>query len=592
MKRTIYLSVASIILLLASGCSEEKFGVNPDTYDDSGAIVFSNSSISRAEDPARTPADIPYVIVKADLDTGDGNSTYFNNYQFDRTGSQGSYLYKSSRNPVWPPEGTLTFKAYYPSLQEMYEANYTWEGGVPSPTIDDNLVIHNFALAKNNSYPLDLMTATPKVNVETFDTKKSVDLNLKHQLTGIDIRVFNESKTDSTENEGVKIYDWGHVIEIAGIRIKNVPVAGDFDINEGKWLPENTKTTTFEYIFQPNDKILKLGRLGEHHNLCALSGGAFTFYYNQYDSKEKAADLLKYCGMESITMLPTEALTADKEDGEVKKIELQLLIRIIQDFNAFDSARVRRFVAIYPNDVGYRYNDAKGGYYQVDGTRYIQSDRDDCSADNGWHNQAGAKTVPILLRDDKIENIMEYFVEERDECPGDVGTTFTLVDDNNIAKEMEGEPYSRIMKDFRIIESAQYYGNGDNYFDQDEISALRNTVPYNYGDPGVIPKGCIRRFAWIDIPLTVKDKDGKEVGIACEAGKKYTWNIDFTNSLKNVTQQIIPPSLQDNPDEVNSKELGKFAIELKVTVDEWKDEDPEETLPAIGAYTPSSRANF
>lgn len=236
-------------LLLASCAQEEAPAVHTDSSD--RRIVFHTSLPELTTKATEIVTDLPHFFMTSfdETDTtlivGDTLKGYFYNKKFEKESGSDKVV---SDSCIWPDPGKesdkLHFFAYYPELKLGASlVNGTSVSG-NDKTIGYN--IEGFKVAPNIADQVDLVTAyaTGSMADNLFS---GINLNFRHQLSRIEIKVHGSHKSCD--------------IEIAGVRIANVLMQGNFAFQtsnpDGAWT-DVTKGKA-EYIFCEGDAIVTVG---------------------------------------------------------------------------------------------------------------------------------------------------------------------------------------------------------------------------------------------------------------------------------------------------------------------------------------------
>ncbi len=268
-KKLIYVALGLIFLL--PSCSQE--GPNGATTGDNRiyfrsylptitqtrAGVISNDNFATAQVTCFNHDDNEYI----DSITGE-ITPYFADICFEK-GDDGRFFSIGANDCRWPDtESELHFFAYYPSVDNMKNIAGEEFFNLVNNSIktDDNTTIdyrlENFRVATDIAHQSDFLTAYTTGTL-TKDSESGIKLNFKHQLARIELSAWSGSEK----------YDF----EIAGVRIGNPLVAGDFDFTT--IMPSNSQTNPWKntgekasvhHIFGPGESIVLLSKGSESHS--------------------------------------------------------------------------------------------------------------------------------------------------------------------------------------------------------------------------------------------------------------------------------------------------------------------------------------
>lgn len=267
MDKKIYTYMALCTLFMLQGCSQDAPGTGvPSTatnriyfrsylpsISQTRADVISMDNFHSAQVTCINPDDTD----KINTETG-AIDAYFENIPFEK-GERGLFFSQGDNVCRWPDtESTLHFFAFYPATdimqhttgEEYYQmVNDTRKNGT-STTFDYR--IDKFRIAEDIAEQVDFLAAYTTGTL-TKDSETGLDLNFKHHLARIEISAWGENEK----------YDF----EIAGIRIGNVLVEGDFDFTTlmskstvaSPW--KNTGLQApIQHIYGPGESIVRLSK--------------------------------------------------------------------------------------------------------------------------------------------------------------------------------------------------------------------------------------------------------------------------------------------------------------------------------------------
>lgn len=240
--KTSYIILGSA-LLLSSCAQEETPTLRPD--GDDRRIIFHTSLPELTTKATEITKDLPYFFMTAFDENDDKLTEYFDSVRVDKAAGA---LNTVSDECIWPEPGKesdlLHFFAYYPVLNEnAFLVNAT-------SVVDNNKTIkygiNKFHVAEDLSDQVDFVTAyaTGSMADNLFS---GIHLKFRHQLSRIEVKAKGEHKSCD--------------IEIAGVRIANVPMQGNFEFQKsdtnGVWTGFANGVT--EYIFRQGDAIVTVG---------------------------------------------------------------------------------------------------------------------------------------------------------------------------------------------------------------------------------------------------------------------------------------------------------------------------------------------
>ena len=246
--KSTYLLPAAMLLLTA--CSQEEGIPSVDTGD--GNRIIFRASVPDSETRAQVVGkdDIQSFFLTAfnpeDPDNKEGKLTeYFGNQVLTKDDDKGLYY---SDNCLWPKKGQeaniLTFFAYYPGL---FEGSSLDNGS----TLTGNKATLVYKI-KDISIPTDMADQIDFITASTTGSMadnyfSGINLNFRHQMSRIEVKAKGEHKSCD--------------IEIAGVRLANVPMSGNFQFQtsdaDGTWT--DLAKGNAEYIFRNGDAIIKVG---------------------------------------------------------------------------------------------------------------------------------------------------------------------------------------------------------------------------------------------------------------------------------------------------------------------------------------------
>lgn len=196
-------------------------------------------------------------------------SPFFNDETFKRVGTNGEYASKSEIFYWLGEDKPLTFFAFAPSTADMKSSLKNYDGTFQlrnaSIAIDGNANIDykltDFHIPQDISRQFDFITAT-----HTYQKSKgAVDLNFRHRLTQVEIKVYGNNEKFN--------------IEIAGVCIGNPEISGIFDFPASRWIrPDGDTRGPVSYIYQSREivKALQRGIPVTSDNAFSIMGSAGT----------------------------------------------------------------------------------------------------------------------------------------------------------------------------------------------------------------------------------------------------------------------------------------------------------------------------
>lgn len=329
-KKLIYFAVGALFLLPScsdEGPSERKpSGDNNRIYfrsylpavTQSRAGVVSTENFNTCQVTSFSPDDVAYIDQSTGL-----ISPYFSDVRFEKD-TEGRFL-SIGDDCKWPGPGiTLHFFAHYPSVDSMKKisgsdhfnlVNTSRHDGV-SPSL--NYRLEKFRVAKDIAAQSDFLTAY--ANGTLTAENSGVALDFKHQLARVELSAWGNNEK----------YDF----EIAGVRIGNIIVEGDFDLSalsrpagqSPLWINVSGHHEPVEHIFSPGESIVTLSKRTGSHN-----------------SENLAASVMGTAGPAMvIPMYERIEAWGGKNDSAVDKMYFSLLIRVTN--------RDNEVVYPYPND--------------------------------------------------------------------------------------------------------------------------------------------------------------------------------------------------------------------------------------------------
>lgn len=234
--RVIYIALAALIS--AASCTKE--AAEPDVYDwADGKIVFKTSladvASSRAQDMTLDDLEsFQVTCFNTENVTKDEDgyiSPYFENATFVRQDNPTGVVYVSSpyEEPrEWPNSGgIIKFIAFSPSLSIMTSdnsalngANFTLQNRTKesNSSIEADYGLEKMRINRDISRQFDFLTATAS-GERWKDFASSVELAFSHQMSQIELHAWGNGS--------------GYDFEIAGVRIGNAVVEGDFMFSDG-----------------------------------------------------------------------------------------------------------------------------------------------------------------------------------------------------------------------------------------------------------------------------------------------------------------------------------------------------------------------
>ncbi|MDE6637798.1 MAG: fimbrillin family protein [Muribaculaceae bacterium] len=347
---TSYIILGAFLML--SSCSQENMPGERLDADDR-RIVFRASLPELTTRAKEIVTDLPHFYMTADEDFSEGNTLkgYISNKKIEKLGDSSQY---KSDECVWPDPGhesnLLRFFAYYPELNDSAKI-------VDETNVSDNTSgykIEGFKVTPDISGQVDLVTAFTfgKMADHYFS---GIYLTFRHQLSRIEVKAKGSHKSCD--------------IEIAGVRISNVPMQGNFEFQnsvdaDGIW--SDLVKGNAEYILSEGNAIIKVGA-----EPVSIIGSIDADNDN--------------CAMLIPTTSPGWDITKDS-DNSGKEMYLNVLLRIVdktpttgkgkvqypyfdnsQGLNAMNIPRVCFVVddnGTVINNLGELYKDANGKYYK------------------------------------------------------------------------------------------------------------------------------------------------------------------------------------------------------------------------------------
>lgn len=280
MRNRIYIFSAIAVLLTLGSCVQE----SPEVAGPEGSgnriffrsylpgVTLTRGGVTSDLTECRVTCINPADTTLINSESGE-MTPYFSDIRFVKDDdSDGRFITEESDTCLWPSSrDRLHFFAYQPSAQEMREAidrdkfilvNNS-KTTVGSSVIDYRL--ESFRIAPDIANHLDFIAAYSD-GTQQDNGNAGIELNFCHQLARIELSAWSESQR----------YD----IEIAGVRIGNPIVHGDFNFSplvsgqEGEWL--NTSQDSIEHIFTAGEKVVRMGRtvpVGQQ-NAASIMGNA------------------------------------------------------------------------------------------------------------------------------------------------------------------------------------------------------------------------------------------------------------------------------------------------------------------------------
>lgn len=280
-KKLTYLSLGSVLML--ASCSQDELA-NREHPGDGNRIYFRSYlptvTMSRAADASSSSLSTCQVTCfnqddKNLIDPVTGEMTpYFTDTRFEDDGS-GRFFSTGEDECIWPDANSrLHFFAYYPSADSMKDVSgESFFNLVNASKLVDNKPVfdyrlENFRVAKDIADQVDFVTAyaagTLAKNTENAENAESgsdgIKLDFKHQLARVELTAWGDNDK----------YDF----EIAGVRIGNPIVEGDFDFSPlissyddaEYWQNVSGHNAPVEHIFNTGETIVLLSHSKESHN--------------------------------------------------------------------------------------------------------------------------------------------------------------------------------------------------------------------------------------------------------------------------------------------------------------------------------------
>lgn len=301
-KTTIYLAIAALFTL--SSCSQDE-PARTELPADGNRIYFRSYlpavTLSRAD--AISALNSCQVTCFNPDDTTLINSAtgaitpYFTDVCFADDGT-GRFFSQGDDECSWPDKNSkMHFFAYYPSVESMKKiSGDTLFNLVNSSTLTEESAIidyklHRFRVAGNIANQVDFLTAASFGSLSD-NAASGIKLDFKHQLARVELKAWGDNDK--------------YTFEIAGARIGNPLVEGDFNFNTltsdaGDVLPwQNTSglRTPVEYIFNAGEPVVLLSKDKESHaseedaaSIMGKAGAAMVIpMYSRIEAWEGKAD--------------------------------------------------------------------------------------------------------------------------------------------------------------------------------------------------------------------------------------------------------------------------------------------------------------
>lgn len=324
MKKNILYIFCGSLLMMASCASQDAPGIEV-AGEEEGAICF------------RTNIADAGVTRGSVLTEGDGNGAgifsefqvtcffgahnkpsaenaekYFENVKFSKAAAEnGKTRFKSETTYIWPVT-TLDFFAYYPELPMSGFANSA-----------DGYVYSGFEVSKDIDKHVDFVTAH-KAQTYKSHVDSEVEIEFEHRLSQIELQALCSNPR--------------YVVEVAGVRLGNVTLKGDYNFCAADHAAEGATPASFtnttkgntEYLFG-DGKIVTLTK--DNANLMANCGNALVIpadlSANAWDSSKDPANenqgmyfsvLIRITTPDGIQLYPAKGL--DDAD-QVKIVEVK-----------------------------------------------------------------------------------------------------------------------------------------------------------------------------------------------------------------------------------------------------------------------------
>ncbi len=227
--------------------------------DLSRAGVISERNFTTCQVTCFNPDDNGYVDPATDSIT-----PYFRDIRFDRA-DDGRFLSSDEDDCRWPDAAhTLHFFAYYPAVDNMRavsgEEFFTLANASKRTggTYIFDYKLKKFRVASDIADQADFVTAYTTGTLDK-DAEQGIKLDFTHQLARIELSAWSGSEK----------YDF----EIAGVRIGNPLVEGDFDFTSlipgadrpSPWLNSGKKAPV-DHIFAPGESVVVLSHKSGSHS--------------------------------------------------------------------------------------------------------------------------------------------------------------------------------------------------------------------------------------------------------------------------------------------------------------------------------------
>lgn len=277
-KKTTYIGLLSLSILLLSSCSQEDpgglvMGVDEDRilFLTSLPDVQTRSDVEYDKNSLKNGFDVTAASIDSITAKGDTIPVpYFSTQLVKQTEGMGAAF--RSDGCRWPSNkgtkaGKLRFFSFFPSRAvlrghagvDTVDNNYFHLEYVATTRDKKNVTeywMRGFKVNQNIDKHTDFVTATVEGS-KTDNLYSGVNLTFQHQLSKITFFACNNSKS----------YD----IEIAGVRIGGLALESDFSFEGkpirvfdytltriGRWTGVNTKKGNVEYIFREGDTVLSV----------------------------------------------------------------------------------------------------------------------------------------------------------------------------------------------------------------------------------------------------------------------------------------------------------------------------------------------
>lgn len=277
-KKLIYLALG--FLSIFPSCSQEGL-TSGELMEEGKRISFRSILPSVAETRAGVISSDNFITCQVTcfnpednklIDPASGEiSPYFSDIRFEKDES-GLFFSQGEDECLWPnAKNKLHFFAYYPAVEDMKKVDddgfFNLANG--SKKADGNAVIdyriEKFRVAPEIADHVDFLTAYSSATLSE-DTGSGISLEFKHQLARIELSAWGDNEK----------FDF----EIAGVRIGNPVVEGDFnlsslaaDAQSSPWEKTSGRNVSVEHIFSAGESVVSLNETTEKEPASIMGAG-------------------------------------------------------------------------------------------------------------------------------------------------------------------------------------------------------------------------------------------------------------------------------------------------------------------------------